>query len=95
MSKLKVCVKHGWDQFFLSGLRDQNFGKMGLRDQNNGKKIGINGSRIYHVTTLILFLLRKLSPGLSFHHMPGIVNRTFENRTQSNSIELNLWIEFD
>ena len=38
---------------FLSGLRDQNFGKMGLRDQNNGKKIGINGSRIYYVTTLI------------------------------------------
>ena len=29
-------------------------GKMGLRDQNNGKKIGINGSRIYHVTTLII-----------------------------------------
>ena len=27
-------------------------GKMGLRDQNNGKKIGINGSWIYHVTTL-------------------------------------------
>ena len=52
MSKLKFCVKHGWDQLFLSGLRDQNFGKMGLRDQNNGKKIGINGSRIYHVTTL-------------------------------------------
>ena len=26
---------------------------------------------------------------------PGIVNRTFENRTQSNSIELNPWIEFD
>ena len=25
---------------------------MGLRDQNNGKKIGINGSRIYDVTTL-------------------------------------------
>ena len=25
----------------------------GLRDQNNGKKIGINGSRIYHVTTLL------------------------------------------
>ena len=24
----------------------------GLRDQNNGKKIGVNGSRIYHVTTL-------------------------------------------
>ena len=29
----------------------------GLRDQNNGKKIGINGSRIYHVTTLLLFYL--------------------------------------
>ena len=27
-------------------------GEMGLRDQNNGKKIGISGSRIYHVTTL-------------------------------------------
>ena len=27
--------------------------------------------------------------------VPGIVNRTFENRTQSNSIELNPWIEFD
>ena len=27
---------------------------MGLRDQNNAKKIGINGSRIYHVTTLYI-----------------------------------------
>ena len=26
---------------------------MRLRDQNNVKKIGINGSRIYHVTTLV------------------------------------------
>jgi len=26
---------------------------------------------------------------------PGIVNRTFGNWTQSNSIELNPWIEFD
>ena len=25
---------------------------MRFRDQNNGKKIGINGSQIYHVTTL-------------------------------------------
>ena len=48
MSKLKFCVK----TIFLLGLKDQHFGKMGLRDQNNGKKIGINGSRIYHVTTL-------------------------------------------
>ena len=30
---------------------------MGLRDQNYGKKIGINGSRIYHVTTLIYYIL--------------------------------------
>ena len=29
-------------------------GKMGLRNQNNSKKIGINGSRIYYVTTLNL-----------------------------------------
>ena len=28
-------------------------------------------------------------------YIPGVVNRTFENRTQSNSIELNPWIEFD
>ena len=38
--------------FLLSVLRIKIFGKMGLRDQNKGKKIGINGSRIYHVTTL-------------------------------------------
>ena len=30
-------------------------GKMGPRDQNEGKKIGISGTRIYHVTTLKLF----------------------------------------
>ena len=50
----------------LSGLRDQNFGKMGLRDQNNGKKIGINGSRIYHVTTLIKYSLLKVLGTISF-----------------------------
>ena len=38
----------------LSGLRDQNVGENGAQDQKNGKKIGINGSWIYHVTTLIL-----------------------------------------
>ena len=32
--------------------------------------------------------------GVEGNHVPGIVNRTFENRTQSNSIELNPWIEF-
>ena len=53
MPKLKFCVKTWMGSILLSGLRDQNFGKMGLRDQNNGKKIGINGSRIYHVTTLV------------------------------------------
>ena len=47
-----VYVKHGWDQFFYQGSGIKIWGKMGLRDQNNGKKIGINGSRIYHVTTL-------------------------------------------
>ena len=30
-----------------------------------------------------------------WHNNPGIANRTFGNRTQSNSIELNPWIEFD
>ena len=55
LSKLKFCVKtSAWmGSIFLSGLRDQNFGEMGLRDQNNGKKIEINGSRIYHVKTLL------------------------------------------
>ena len=37
----------------------------------------------------------KLKPGSNGHDSPGVVNRTFENRTQSNSIELNPWIEFD
>ena len=55
LPKLKFCVKIWMGSILLSGLGDQNVGKMGLRDQNNGKKIGINGSRIYHVTTLIFF----------------------------------------
>ena len=38
--------------FFHQGSGINILGKMGLRDQNYGKKIGINGSRIYHVTTL-------------------------------------------
>ena len=38
--------------FFYQGSGIKILGKMGLRDQNNGKKIGINMSRIYHVTTL-------------------------------------------
>ena len=50
--QVKILCKTWMGSIFLSGLRDQNFGKMGLRDQNNGKKIGINGSRIYYVTTL-------------------------------------------
>ena len=58
MPKLKFCVKTWMGSILLSGLGDQNFGKMGLRDQNNGKKIGINGSRIYHVTTLTSVLPR-------------------------------------
>ena len=38
-------------------------GKMGLRDQNKGKKIGINGSRIYHVTTLDWGMVRDNDKG--------------------------------
>ena len=48
-----LCKKHGWDQFFYQGSGIKILGKMGLRDQNEGKKIGISGTRIYHVTTLI------------------------------------------
>ena len=51
-SCLSFVQKHGWDQFFYQGSGIKILGKMGLRDQNNGKKIGINGFRIYHVTTL-------------------------------------------
>ena len=39
--------------FFYQGSGIKILGKIGLRDQNNGKKIGINGSLIYHVTTLL------------------------------------------
>ena len=39
--------------FFYQGSGIKILGEMGLRDQNNGKKTGINGSRIYHVTTLM------------------------------------------
>ena len=41
-------------------------GKMGLRDQNNGKKVGINGSRIYHVTTLLLETSKLMPRGIYF-----------------------------
>ena len=40
--------------FFYQGSGIKMLQKMGLRDQNNGKKIGIDGSRIYHDTTLLL-----------------------------------------
>ena len=41
------------ESIFLSGLRDQNFRENGSQESNNGTKIGSNGSRIYHVTTLL------------------------------------------
>ena len=41
---------------------------------------------IYQIDKQIMF---------SVELAPGIANRTFGNRTQSNSIELNPWIEFD
>ena len=40
---------------FYQGSGIKILGKKGLRDQNNGKKVGINGSRIYHATTLLVF----------------------------------------
>ena len=43
--------------FFIRAQGSKFWGKWGSgRDQNNGKKIGINGSRIYHVTTLSILL---------------------------------------
>ena len=48
--------------FFIRAQGSKFLGEMGLRDQNNGEKIGIIGSRIYHVTTLLCrFLLLNLS----------------------------------
>ena len=41
---------------------------MGLRDQNNGKKVGINGSRIYHVTTL-MFIRLVYPPSPQINHV--------------------------
>ena len=52
MPELKFCVKTWMGSILLSGLRDQTLGKNGAQGINNGKKIGINWSRIYHVTTL-------------------------------------------
>ena len=69
---VKILSKNTDGINFLSGLRDQNFGKMGLRDQNNGKKIGINGSRIYHVTTLqLVFLVILISPAAREKRIEG------------------------
>ena len=51
---IKILYKNmdGINFFFYQGSGIKILGKMGLRYQNNGKKIGINGSQIYHVTTL-------------------------------------------
>ena len=51
--QVKFLCKTWMGSIFLSWLTDQNFGENGAQGQNNGKKIGINWSRIYHVTTLI------------------------------------------
>ena len=45
---------------FYQGSGIKILGKKGFRDQNNGKKIGISGSRIYHVTTLIVIMVMML-----------------------------------
>ena len=47
-----LCKNMDGINFFYQGSGIKFLGKMGLRDQNKGKKIGIYGSRIYHVTTL-------------------------------------------
>ena len=47
-----LCKNMDGINFFYQGSGIKIWGKMGLTDQNNGKKIGINGSQIYHVTTL-------------------------------------------
>ena len=70
--------------FFLSGLRDKNFGKMGLRDQNNGKKIGINGSRIYHVTTLsISFALFEMVSSENYQYTLKLSQPLTNNKTKT------------
>ena len=50
--------------FFYQGSGIKILGQMGLRDHKNGEKIGINRSRIYHVTTL--YIRRQIIPGRSF-----------------------------
>ena len=57
-------------------------------------------SAVLHWTTRLMVFARKAGLGRCYlvstrREIPGIVNRTFQNRTQSNSIELNPWIEFD
>ena len=57
-------------------------------------------SAVLHWTTRLMVFARKAGLGRCYlvstrQEIPGIVNRTFQNRTQSNSIELNPWIEFD
>ena len=47
-----LCKNMDGINFFYQGSGIKILGKMELRDQNNSKKIGINESRIYHVTTL-------------------------------------------
>ena len=56
MPELKFCVKTWMGSILLSGLRDQTLGENGAQEVNNGKKIGINWSRIYHVTTLNILI---------------------------------------
>ena len=48
---------------FYQGSGIKILGEKGLRDQNNGKKIGIGGSRIYHVTTLLSVPCRRRDAG--------------------------------
>ena len=62
---------------FYQGWGIKILGKKGLRDQNNDKKIGINGSRIYHVTTMYIVKLDNFDPNLE-------ICTGFENNVDKN-----------
>ena len=66
----------------------------GAPDRTSSKKV-LDGKR--QLIRRLITRPKRLSSLLRLRRLisPGVVNRTFENRTQSNSIELNPWIEFD
>ena len=49
---LTLCKNMDGINFFIRAQESNFLGNYGAQGSNNGKKVGINGSRIYHVTTL-------------------------------------------